>query len=91
MPQTSENPCKMKKTSRVIWSYFGFKVLNPEVQLIASRSITTPPFDQGCNTGIVPSVFRLSIFRVSQILHPTFILLKPLKSKHWRRDELGPV
>ena len=48
MPQTSEKPRKMKKKSWVIWSYFGFKVLNLEVQLIASRSITTPPSDQGC-------------------------------------------
>ena len=48
MPQTSENPRKMKKMSRVIWSYFGNKLLNPEVQFIASRSINTPPCDQGC-------------------------------------------
>ena len=47
MPQTSENPRKMKKISRVIWSYLGFKVLNPEVQLIASRSITTPLLTKG--------------------------------------------
>ena len=48
MPQTSENPRKMKKMSRVIWSYLGNKLLNPEVQFIASRSINTPPCDQGC-------------------------------------------
>ena len=45
MPQTSENPRKMKKMPRVIWSYFGNKLLNPEVQFIASRSINTPPLE----------------------------------------------
>ena len=48
MTQTSENPRKMKKITRVIWSYFGFKLLNPEVQFITSRLINTPPCDQGC-------------------------------------------
>ena len=42
MPQTSENPRKMKKITRVIWSYLVFKLLNPEVQFINSRSINTP-------------------------------------------------
>ena len=71
MPQTSENPRKMKKMSRVIWSYLGNKLLNPEVQFITSRLINTPPCDQGW----VPSQGTVSVLKRGHYRFKTGLVL----------------